>query len=441
MAMRNPNSHDLADAAAGARGTLALLTLAYVLSYVDRSILALLVGPIRADLHLSDTEFSLLGGLAFALFYTILGVPLGWWADRGNRPRLISAGIGLWSVMTMLCGLAQSFPALFAARVGVGVGEAALSPAAYSLIADRWPPAMLARALAVYGAGVYVGTGLSFAGGGWLVDRLSAMPPLMLPAVGQVSAWQQVFLLVGAPGLVVAPLTLLLIRESRRFAAVRERGPAILPWIREHRRFLLFHMAGFGMVTLMFNGYLAWTTEYLLRHFAMSKAIGGFWLGIVVLVCGTGGMLFGGWLADALRARGDPRSAMTAATWAVLSMLPFPLLAATAESPTVALSLLAPVVLCSAASFGPAIAALQLAAPPPFRARIGALYLFVINLSGIGLGGTAVAILSDSVLGGGGTRLGAAMAIVGTVALCIAIPMLWLARRAMPAEATMAAHA
>ena len=169
---------------ASVHAALALLTAAYVLSYVDRTIIALMVGPIRADLGLTDTQFSLLGGLAFAVFYSTLGVPFGWWADRGNRPRIVALGVFFWSVMTMLCGFARSFTGLFLMRVGVGVGEAALSPSAYSLIAETYPPNRVGRALSIYGTGIYLGVGLSFVLGGVLVDRLSALPPIEIGFLG-----------------------------------------------------------------------------------------------------------------------------------------------------------------------------------------------------------------------------------------------------------------
>lgn len=415
--MRNSRLRDGALRRGDAVVALALLTAAYILSYVDRTILALLVGPIRADLELTDTQFSLLGGLAFALFYSTLGVPLGAYADRGDRRALIAIGIALWSAMTVLCGLAPGFAALFAARVGVGIGEAALSPAAYSLIAELFPAAAVGRALAIYGAGVYLGIGASFLAGGWLIEALDG-------------DWRAVFWIVGAPGIILAPLAYWLLPETRRSAA--RRAPAPLgPHLRQERRFLALHFAGFSMLTLAFNGYLAWESEYFLRAFGWSKGESGTAIGLVVLAAGVSGMLAGGFATDALRRRGDPRGALTAALSGTALLLPMPLLATTTGDPMLSLAAFAPIVFLSAFCFGPAIAALQLATPPALRARVSALYLLIVNLTGIGLGGTAVALVSDRVFAAE-ARLGEAMAWVGGLALLVAVPLLWAARRAMP---------
>jgi len=161
-----------------------ILTVAYTFSYIDRQILSLMVGPIRADLGISDSAFSLLHGLAFAVFYTLLGVPIGRLADRRNRRNIIALGVAFWSLATVCCGLARSFWQLFAARVAVGVGEAALSPAAYSMLADLFPKEKLGRAIGIYSSGVFVGIGLSFIIGGMLIATIEAMGGITLPVVG-----------------------------------------------------------------------------------------------------------------------------------------------------------------------------------------------------------------------------------------------------------------
>jgi MFS family permease len=457
--MRVPmRNRRLPDAASAARGglALALLTAAYVLSYIDRTVLSLLVGPIRAALDLSDTQFSLLGGLAFAIFYSTLGIPLGWWADRGNRRVLIALGIAVWSAMTVACGLAGSFMALFLARVGVGIGEAALSPAAYSLIADLFPAERIGRAIAIYGSGVYLGIGLSFLAGGWLVDALTGVQ------FAGHAPWQIVFFIVGAPGLVLAGAVLLFLPEPRNSnpsfrrkpesmsaghsdfqrAAVVDSGVRrndssglpLLPHLRTSARFLALHFAGFSMLTLAFNGYLAWLAEYFLRGFGWAKADSGTAIGLVVLIAGMGGMLLSGHVSDLLRRRGDPRAAMTAALAGAALLLPLPFAVTTTGSATISLVLFAPVVFLSAFCFGPAVVALQLATPAALRARVSAVYLLVVNLTGIGLGGTAVALVSDRLLQDE-ARLGEAMAMVGVGALLLAVPLLWRARAAMPADA------
>lgn len=434
--MHARSSADALDRAApGAHLALALLTLAYVLSYVDRTILTLLVGPIRADLGISDTQFSLLHGLAFALFYTVLGVPIGRLADRGDRRRIIAVGVFVWSLMTALCGLARGFGALFAARAGVGVGEAALSPAAYSLISDLYPKRSAGRALGVYGAGVYVGIGATFAGGGWLVARLAEAGPRSVPLVGTMQPWQQAFLLVGLPGVLLALAIWRLLPEPRRAARGAEPSPravppdsGLRPYLRRSWPFLLLHFAGFSMLTIAFNGYLAWTPEYFLRAHGWDKATTGLWLGLIIILAGAGGMLLGGAVTDILAARGDRRASMTAALFGTGLLLPWPLWATFQESAVLALAGLVPIVFFSSFCFGPAVVALQQEAPPGVRGQVAALYLFVVNLAGIGFGGTAVALVSDYLLRDE-ARIGEAMAFIGAPAAFMALMFVVFARR------------
>ncbi|MFZ4748038.1 MAG: MFS transporter [Sphingomonas sp.] len=418
-----------------ANRALALLTTAYVLSFVDRTILVLMVGPIRADLHINDTEFSLLGGFAFGVLYALLGIPLGWWADHGNRSRIIALGIAFWSVMTMLCGLATNFLSLFAARVGVGAGEAALSPAAYSLIAETTPRERVGRAISIYATAIYLGTGLTFALGGWLVDRLTALPPRNLGAGWSLAGWQQVFLLVGLPGLVLAPLALKLLPQGRaRTVSPSHALPPLMPWLRANRGFVLGHFAGFSMVTIVYNGFLTWEAEFLLRNFGLPKSVSGLMMGLVILVFGTSGMLIGGMIADLRRSRGDAADVLILAKQISLGLIPFVVVGPLLPSAWMVIAALAPLLLLTSAAFGLALTSLQLATPPQLRARVSAIYLLVITLVGIAPAGTIVAALSDYVLGGGGTRLGEAMALVGAIGAIASIPLLSLARRCMPGD-------
>ncbi|MFQ5636261.1 MAG: MFS transporter, partial [Gammaproteobacteria bacterium] len=185
---------------------VSILVVAFIFSFIDRIIIALLVEPIKRDLGISDFGIGMLQGLAFAVFYALVGIPIGRWADRYSRRWIIGVGIFLWSVMTAGCGLAKNFWQLFLARVGVGVGEAALSPAAYSMISDYFPRHKLGRALGVYQAGAFVGAGLSFLVGGLVIRYVMGAEGLSLPLIGEVRPWQMVFFAVGFPGIAVALL-------------------------------------------------------------------------------------------------------------------------------------------------------------------------------------------------------------------------------------------
>jgi MFS family permease len=187
---------------------VAVLVLAFVFSFIDRIVIALLVEPIKADLGISDFDIGLLQGFAFAIFYALLGIPIGRLSDRISRRGIIATGIAVWSLMTAACGLARSFFGLFLARVGVGVGEATLSPAAYSMISDYFPREKLGRALGVYQSGAMLGAGIAFLVGGAAVQLLSAYDGQVLPVLGPVRMWQLAFFAVGLPGLLIALLML-----------------------------------------------------------------------------------------------------------------------------------------------------------------------------------------------------------------------------------------
>jgi MFS family permease len=181
--------------------TVIMCMIAYVLSFVDRQIIALLIEPIQADLQITDTQFSLLTGLAFSLFYATMGLPIARWADVGSRPFIIAAGIVVWSFATAVCGLTRTYWQLFLARMGVGVGEAALSPAAYSIISDSFPKSKLGLAMGVYSIGVFLGSGLAFLVGGTVIEIVESYGGLTLPFIGDIKPWQATFFLVGLPGI------------------------------------------------------------------------------------------------------------------------------------------------------------------------------------------------------------------------------------------------
>ena len=181
-----------------------VLTFVYVFSFIDRTILNLLVAPIRRDLDINDTQMSVLMGSAFALAYTFFGIPLGRMADSQNRRGLIAVGFVVWSLFTAGCGLAKNFWQMLLMRIGVGVGEASLSPAAYSLIYDYFPPHRRATALSVYGTGIYLGGGLALLLGGVVIKLASAQESWVLPIIGETRPWQVIFLMVGLPGVIVS---------------------------------------------------------------------------------------------------------------------------------------------------------------------------------------------------------------------------------------------
>jgi MFS family permease len=269
---------------------VAVLTLAYVFSFIDRQILSLLVGPIQRDLGISDKQLSLLMGASFAVFYTLFGIPLGRLADTRNRRSLIAAGIAFWSLMTAACGVTRTFWQLALARMGVGVGEATLSPSAYSLIADYFRPERRSTAMSVYSMGIYLGSGLSFILGGLVVKFASAQESLLLPFIGPIRSWQMVFLYVGLPGLAVAML-LFTIREPvrRGLAGLRGGQMAAHASMREVRNYLSDNRAtfaflnlGMALITLNAYGAVSWIPAMFARRHGWAPADAGLVFGLIV---------------------------------------------------------------------------------------------------------------------------------------------------------------
>jgi len=412
-----------------------VLMLCYALSFIDRQILSLLVEPIKADLKLSDTEFSLLQGMSFAIFYTFVGLYMGKLADTRNRRNIIVAGVTAWSVMTALCGFAKSFTHLFLARVGVAVGEATLSPAAYSITGDYFRKEQLARAMSTYSVGVFLGSGLAFVVGGALIS--SVPETATLPWIGHVSAWQMVFLVVGLAGIPFA-LLVLTVREPKRgrFSEASELvdhsitvGKS-LRYFGQHWRFYAPHFVGFSMLTTIGYAFHSWIPAFFIRTHGWSASDIGLTYGTINIVAAPLGVLAGGWFGDKLAKAGNTDAFLKGP---ILGAIPLWLLAASATAPFITAPQVTLIILCALhffASFhaGMAVAALHTATPISMRSQATAAYLFVINLIGLGGGPLVVALLTDFVFQDEG-MIGSSLMLVGVCATPIAIFMLSLARR------------
>lgn len=406
--------------------TVTILMVAYVLSFIDRQILNLLVGPIRRDLVISDTQMSLLMGLSFALFYTVCGIPLGRLADTRSRRGLIALGVLFWSAATAACGMAKLYWQFLICRVGVGVGEAALSPAAYSLIADSFPPQRRATAMAVYGMGVYLGSGIAFLLGGLVIQFASAQGDLQLPLLGEVRPWQLIFLILGGAG-VLFSLVMLAVREPARRgvgAGVAVPLADVGRYIRSNRRTVLCHNLGFAGLSLAGYGSAAWIPTFFIRTYGWDAGQVGIVYGGIVAVFGCLGIVFGGRLADWLAKRGRDDANMRVGLYAAVGALPlvvaFPLMG----DALWACVLLAPAVFFLSMPFGVAPAAIQEIMPNSMRGQASAIYLFVITLIGLGLGPTAVALVTDFVFADD-NALRYSLLIVTALAVCSSIVLLW----------------
>ncbi|MEQ8514719.1 MAG: MFS transporter, partial [Chromatocurvus sp.] len=364
------------------------------------------VEPIKRDFGLSDTEFSLLHGLAFAIFYTLLGLPIGRLMDTSKRTRLISAGVALWSLMCAGCGVVQSFWGMFACRLGIGVGEATLSPGAYSLISDYFPPARRARALATYSLGITVGGGLAFAFGGVVVDIAATQQGTILPLLGEVASWQLVFIAVGLPGLIVALMVLSIREPQRREQLIADDGSSDVS-IADIRRFLGTHarlffclFVGLGLISIASYALTAWIPTTFIRRFAWTAGEIGLAYGLIMAVIGSLGLYGGAWYSDWLaQHRGDADAPLRVILYGIAGALIFGSLSPVMPTASLCIGMLACANLFILVPFGLAPVMLQAVVPNQMRGVLSAVYLFVMNILGLGIGPTSVALVTDRVFG------------------------------------------
>ncbi|WP_310568580.1 MFS transporter [Gemmatimonas sp.] len=383
---------------------VAILTIANVSGFVDRQILNLLVRPIKRDLHVTDTEVSLLMGLSFVVFYSLLGLPIGRWIDRGHRPRIVALGAAVWSIMTMLTGTARSYAHLFIARIGVGAGEATLGPAAVSIIAEQFPRKTLGVAMSTYMMGTFLGSGVAYALSAFVVGRVDKPGLVHLPIVGDVFPWQLVFFYVGLPGLLVALLALT-IREPRASGTrvLRDEVSARVPfadvwrYMRANARTIGALSFGFACSASVNYGVGAWLASFLIRTHEFTEVRAGLLIGVLTATLGPLGVVLGGRLTDALSKRGYIDAPLRVGMLGGLGMLIFAGLYPLVPSAIFAAALLVPVNIFAAMPWGAANAAIAEAMPPRMRGQGSAVYQLVVNLMAGVLGPTAVALLTDKV--------------------------------------------
>ena len=367
------------------------LLVVYIFNFLDRQIVSILAEPIKNDLGLSDTQLGLLTGLAFALFYVSLGIPIARYADRpnANRVGLISLSLVLWSGMTMISGFAQNFTQLLLARVGVGVGEAGCTPAAHSLISDAVPQSRRASAIAFYGLGIPIGGLLGMIIGGFLADTVG---------------WRRAFMAVGLPGLLLAAFVWFVLRDPRKGVAATALRATTKPVARisvkaafaellGSRAFIYLAIAG-GFVAFLGYGKGVWAIIYFIRSHGLSPGQVGLWLGLVAGLSGLFGTWLGGWLADRY-GQIDKRHMLTAPAYGMAVAAPILFMAYSASDWRMALVLLAIPTVLNSLYYGPTYALAQQLVAPQARAMATAVMLFAQNLIGLGLGPLFFGMLSD----------------------------------------------
>ena len=381
-----------------------LLLLAYILSFIDRQIMSLLIEPIKADLLLTDFQIGLILGPAFAIFYVTLGIPVGWLADRKSRRTIIGFGITVWCIMTAACGLARNFPQLFLARIGVGAGEAVLTPSALSLISDYFPQKKRARAVSVYMSGISLGQGIANLVGGPLIAVLLAMPPFELPVVGELRAWQTAFMVVGLPGLVVA-LLMITVKEPIRRGLIETQVRANTNKnglsFKESMKFLgkrwkAYGSLFFGMSVVTLVGYTGfWNAPLFQRTWGWDIGSIGIALGTAGLIFGPIGATSGGWLADKLTKMGGKDGPMRAMYYGVIVTVITNILYPLMPTGNWAMVIYIPSILGGAMASACGAAAVVHIAPNQVRGQATAIYWLIINVVGLMLGPTSVGYLTD----------------------------------------------
>ncbi len=423
-----------------------VLMVFYVFSFIDRQIIALLVDPIKRDMNVTDTQIGLLQGISFALFYCFLGVPIGMLADRSNRKKIIAVGVVVWSVMASLCGLAKNFTQLFMARIGVGIGEAALSPAAYSMITDSFPKEKLGRAFSVYNLGIAIGSGIALLVGGLVVGAVVGEGKTFnVPLLGELRAWQFVFIVTGAPGILL-PLLLLSVREPARRGLLKTGpdAPASVPlsqvfkfmWKNGH--FYSLHFIALALFAMLGYAVGAWLPTVISRTYGVSPADVGKVLGVSVLSVNVLGILFFGRVCDRLTAKGYTDAPV------IVCIIVAILIAVTSAVPAFMPNVMfAYVAMCIAGfpfhgyvAMGPM--AVNQVTPNQMRAQVSSVYLFVNALLGMGIGPALVPLISDYILKDP-MQIRWALSIVVFGAGTLAAILLWLERR--PFRERMAAAA
>ncbi|WP_242124261.1 MFS transporter [Sphingobium sp. Sx8-8] len=413
--------------------SLLLIIILYVVSFVDRHIIALLVEPIKHDLGLSDAQIGLLQGMAFSITYALAGLPIGWLVDRYSRRTIIFCGIVGWSIAAMTTGLSRNFWQMFAARAGVGVGEATLAPAGLSLISDLFPRERLATALSFYTAGSNIGGGLAFMIGGLVVGGLAASPTVEAPLFGTIASWQAVFMIVGAPGLLFAFLVLA-IREPRRGARTQGDGPDAASFLRalgQRSGVLAAHWTAFPILALCTYSTSLWVPSWSMRQFGWTAQEIGLLMGFSNGILAVGANLTSGYLTDLAFRHGmrDAHFRIPAITCSIgTAICIFGLVGISSGTAAVWVVILGATI--QMAYGGAAFSSLQLVMPPQMRGRATSVYMLILTLVGFGIGPFVVGYLADNLFGNS-TGLGKSLALTLGVATCIAVLILLSGRRAL----------
>jgi len=384
-----------------------ILTLAYVLSFLDRQLLSLVVTDIKTDLELTDSQVSIILGFAFALFYTTMGIPIGRLADKKSRKTIIGIGISFWCLMTAATGIIKTYLQLFITRVGVGVGEATLSPSALSMISDYFPKEKRGTAMGFFNMGVSVGSGIALILGGQIVAYFADFPPIVLPLVGQIYEWQALFIFIGIPGLLVALLMTTVKEPSRKgkMQVLNKSGDISEEIsIKETVRFIYQRKEAYGWLflsmacsVLIGYAFLSWLPTMYIRAYNVPISTITLWLGFAFLLGGPFGATMSGWLGDKLYKKYNNSAHVLLFAYSMIVLTVAATLVPLMPSYQTATLMFMPQIIMAAGQTALAPVAMINITPNQIRGQVTAVYFFVISMTGYTLGPTSVALITDFV--------------------------------------------
>jgi len=415
---------------------VSLLLLAYTLSFIDRTIINLLVDPIRSDLQISDTQVSLLMGFSFVLFYVSLGIPIARLADRYSRRNIIIIAVVFWSIMTALCGFAKTFVMLFLARIGVGAGEAGLSPAAYSLISDYFPSNRVCRAISIYSVAVPLGTGLAYIIGASLISAMSSWDTMTLPFIGEMKPWQLIFVIVSLPAVILVPLLTLISEPERKGVhkdyiaeskGTADNASGLIAFMRLRRKVILGHLLGFSLISAADYAFLSWVPTFYFRVRGISLEETGVMFGLAYIIFGAAGLVVGARLSELMQSKGLHDAIFRISAWVASLLFVFIWLIILLPHYWSYVALIVYIFLISV-PWGIAAGAIQLFTPNQYRAQLSALYLFSVSLAGMTIGPTGVALITDFFFQND-AKVGLSLAILSSICLAGAVAALLLCRK------------
>ena len=417
---------------------LILLTATYTFSFIDRQIINLLVDPIRTDLSLSDSQVSFLQGLAFVLPYVILSIPLGRIVDRANRIRVLAIGILFWTISCVTCGLAKNFWQLGVARMGVGAGEASVTPASWSLLADYFPEEKRALPVSIFLMGPYLGAGLSLILGAEVVGWASGLGSIELPVIGALAPWQLTFMLVALPGLLMVFLLPLLKEPPRTQRLTATTDPLswgdVAHYVWPRRGVFGAYLLGAPFIVLVLYALQAWVPSLLIRVHGLEIVDAGRYYGTIALVAGSAGVLSGPVAASWLATRMDPaRAPLVTSIWSTSLLIPALVGAGLAESLSWALVLITGASYLVTFPLALFATGLQSASPNEMRGLMAGFFVLSTNLIGLALGPTSVALASDYIFEST-QAVGSSLALVGATVLPMAVLLLWRGLSAISSE-------